>query len=139
MLQSRLPTDILDGILWSLQALVLILAWRAGRRTGEEPEPSLTPERCLIAILVAWIWRLIYLFVLSSRGFAYLVPDDVARWLLSWGWSVSPYLISWDGIWQGGVTGNVAAFLECRPDVAGAFKTQRCAGARHCSCWRNRR
>jgi hypothetical protein len=123
MLQSRLPTDILDGILWSLQALVLILAWRAGRRTGEEPEPSLTPERCLIAILVAWIWRLIYLFVLSSRGFAYLVPDDVARWLLSWGWSVSPYLISWDGIWQGGtfyVHGAAMALLR-DPLVASKF------------------
>jgi hypothetical protein len=122
MLQSRLPFDILDGILWSLQGLVLILAWRAGR-TGEEPAPSLTREGCIIAILVAWIWRLIYLFVLSSRGFAYLVPDDVARWLLSWGWSVSPYLISWDGIWQGGtfyVHGAAMALLR-DPLVASKF------------------
>ena len=123
MLQTRLPIDILDGILWSLQGLVLILAWRAGRRAGEESAPSLTREGCIIAILVAWIWRLIYLFVLSSRGFAYLVPDDVARWLLSWGWSVSPYLISWDGIWQGGtfyVHGAAMALLR-DPLVASKF------------------
>lgn len=102
MLQSRLPVDALDWILWGLQGVVLILAWRARRLPAAEEARSLTWERCLIAILVAWTWRLVYAFVLASSGFWYLVPDDVARWLLSWGWSVSPYLISWDGIWQGG-------------------------------------
>lgn len=102
MLQSRLPVDTLDWILWGLQGVVLVLAWRQRLRSGSAEARSLTWERCVIAILLAWTWRLVYAFVLASSGFWYLVPDDVAKWLLSWGWSVSPYLITWDGIWQGG-------------------------------------
>lgn len=102
MLENRLPIDAFDWTLWGLQGVVLILAWRAGHFPAVAEARSLTWERCLIAILVAWTWRLVYSFVLASSGFWYLVADDVARWLLSWGWSVSPYLITWDGIWQGG-------------------------------------
>src|SRR6185295_13011745 len=98
-----------------LQAVVLVLAWRA-ERSPEAPEAlALTWERCAIAILVAWSWRLVYVFVLASSGFQYLVPDDVARWLLSWGWSESPYAVTWDGIWQAGtfyVHGTAMAFLN---------------------------
>jgi hypothetical protein len=102
MLQSRLPVDILDWILWGLEVLALVLALRArGLRPPGETR-SLTAERSAIAILLAWSWRLVYVFVLASSGFRYLVPDDVARWLLSWGWSVSPYFVTWDGVWQGG-------------------------------------
>lgn len=123
MLQSRLPIDVLDWILWALQGVVVILAWRAGRRTAAAQPGTLTWERCVIAILVAWSWRLVYSFVLASSGFWYLVPDDVARWLLSWGWSVSPYLVTWDGIWQGGtfyVHGAAMAVLQ-DPLVASKF------------------
>jgi hypothetical protein len=103
MLQSRLPIDLVDWILWGLQGVVLILAWRVGRRPASAAQGrTLTWERCVIAILVAWSWRLVYAFALASSGFWYLVPDDVARLLLSWGWSDSPYLVTWDGIWQGG-------------------------------------
>lgn len=102
MLESRLPIDSLDWILWGLQAVALMLALRGGRRREAVEVRGLTLERCLIAILLAWTWRLAYSFVLASSGFWYLVPDDAAKWLLSWGWAVSPYLITWDGIWQGG-------------------------------------
>jgi hypothetical protein len=99
---QRLPFDALDGVLWGLQVIVLVLAWpelssapAADRRSGRWEIPA-------IAFLAAATWRLTYAFVLASAGFGYLVPDDVARWLLSWQWSEKPYLITWDGIWQGG-------------------------------------
>ncbi len=102
MLEIRMGIDALDWIFWGLQGLIIVLAWRQGRRTATTEPRSVTWQYCAIAILVAWTWRLVYCFVLASGGFWYLVPDDVARWLLSWGWAASPYLISWDGIWQGG-------------------------------------
>lgn len=123
MLQNRLPIDALDWILWGLQALVIVQAWIYGRRTLVVGTSALTWERCLIAILIAWIWRLVYAFVLASTGFWYLVPDDVARWLLSWGWSVSPYLVTWDGVWQGAtfyLHGAAMAILQ-DPLVASKF------------------
>ena len=123
MVEKRLAIDLLDWTFWGLQGLVLVLAWRQGRRTAAAETRSLTWERCVIAILVAWIWRLVYCFVLASSGFWYLVPDDVARWLLSWGWAISPYLITWDGIWQGGtfyVHGAAMAVLR-DPLVASKF------------------
>ncbi len=115
MLNSRLPLDALDWILWGLQAVVLVLAWPAGRNPAASETRALAWERCAIAILLAWSWRLVYVFVLASTGFRYLVPDDVARWLLSWGWSESPYAVTWDGIWQAGtfyVHGTAMAFLS---------------------------
>jgi len=115
--------DALDWIFWGIQGFVIVLAWRQQRHPAAVEALAFKWEHCLIAILLAWIWRLVYCFVLASTGFFYLVPDDVARWMLSWGWSVSPYLISWDGIWQGGtfyVHGAAMSLLK-DPLVASKF------------------
>jgi hypothetical protein len=123
MLQSRLPVDALDWILWGLEVLAVAIAWRAKKRPLPAETGPWTGERCAIAILMAWSWRLVSVFVLASIGFWYLVPDDVARWLLSWGWAVSPYLVTWDGVWQGGtffVHGAAMSILH-DPLVASKF------------------
>jgi hypothetical protein len=54
-----------------------------------------------LALTLGWAWRLVYQFVLASSGFWYFVADDPCRWLLAWSWSREPFLITWDGIWQG--------------------------------------
>jgi hypothetical protein len=102
MLEQRFSFQPIDYCLWALQVVLILLALRNSPRSTFRRMTSLGAPHCVIAILLAWLLRLAYYFVLTSTGFHYLVPDDVARWLLAWGWAASPYFITWDGIWQGG-------------------------------------
>jgi hypothetical protein len=87
-----------------IAALVVLLLITARRR---DPKPASSPghvpwPQCALAVCGAWAWRLACLFLLASLGFHYSIPDDASRFYLSWGWYKQPYLITWDGIWQGG-------------------------------------
>jgi hypothetical protein len=91
---------------WMAQiAAIIALLWFSIRRHDPEPAVSLgrvTWSQCALAVCGAWAWRLACLFLLASLGFHYSIPDDASRFYLSWGWYKQPYLITWDGIWQGG-------------------------------------
>lgn len=81
--------------------LLLVSTSRQDARSAVSPG-SLSWPHCALAICGAWAWRLACLFLLVSLGFHYSIPDDASRFYLSWGWYKQPYLITWDGIWQGG-------------------------------------
>ena len=91
---------------WMAQiGAIIALLWFSIRR--HDPEPAAVPGRvswpqCALAVCGAWAWRVACLFLLVSLGFHYSIPDDASRFYLSWGWYKQPYLITWDGIWQGG-------------------------------------
>jgi hypothetical protein len=91
---------------WMAQiAAIIALLWFSIRR--HDPMPAASPGRvtwsqCALAVCGAWAWRLACLFLLVSLGFHCSIPDDASRFYLSWGWYKHPYLVTWDGIWQGG-------------------------------------
>lgn len=91
------------GWLAQLAAIAILLWFYSGRRTPSRQLHTRLPFTvCLLALAAAWAWRLAYEFVLSSIGYRYIVADDADRFLLSWAWYQQPYLVTWDGIWQGG-------------------------------------
>src|SRR5512132_128160 len=87
---------------WIAQSVAILWLFRkdASRSDGwwRGPEARLA---LALALCLGWAWRLVYQFVLASSGFWYFVADDPCRWLLAYGWSREPFLITWDGIWQG--------------------------------------
>ncbi len=91
---------------WAAQiaAIIVLLLVSTGRQdTKSAVSPgSLSWPHCALAVCGAWAWRLACLLLLASLGFHYSIPDDASRFYLSWGWYKQPYLITWDGIWQGG-------------------------------------
>lgn len=109
----------LEAVLWILQILVLLLAWR-GPNTASSQEPS--KIGLLLALTGSWAWRLAYAFVLSSSGFWYFVADDTARWQLSYLWARHPYLITWDGVWQGATFYIHGLAMQLVPDPLVASK-----------------
>jgi hypothetical protein len=91
---------------WAAQIAAIILLLLVSIRERETksavPLGCLSWPHCALAVCGAWAWRLACLFLLVSLGFHYSIPDDASRFYLSWGWYKQPYLITWDGIWQGG-------------------------------------
>ena len=87
---------------WAAQIVAIFLLLRTRNRgpaRNVPPQPTLVV--CALVISVAWAWRLAYQFVLASNEFWYYVADDPCRWLLSWSWAQKPYVLTWDGVWQG--------------------------------------
>jgi hypothetical protein len=115
---------VVEIVGWTAQIVCIGLVIRAAPRA----RPILLRTRtsylaCSLALSLAWAWRLAYSFVLASSGFWYFVADDPCRWLLSWSWAKKPFLITWDGIWQGGTfyLHGLAMRLGSDPLVASKF------------------
>ena len=87
-------------LLWVLECALIVLLLR--RSTHLNEDSNVSPLAVAVVLLLGWNWRLIYLFALGASQFWYFVGDDMARFLMSYGWSRHPYFITWDGIWQGG-------------------------------------
>ena len=104
MIVNRVLSIQAAGWMTQIAAIIALLLFSTRRH---DPKPTAPPGRaswshCALAVCGAWAWRLACLFLLASLGFHYSIPDDASRFYLSWGWYKQPYLITWDGIWQGG-------------------------------------
>ncbi len=111
---------------WMTQAAAVIALLLFSNR-GHDPRPAASPRRAswaqgALAVCGAWAWRLACLFLLASLGFHYSIPDDASRFYLSWGWYKQPYLITWDGIWQGGTFYVNGLAMHLIPDPLAAVK-----------------
>ncbi len=87
---------------WAAQIAAIGFLLLFGVRASELRGPPVpTDVACALVLALGWAWRLLYQFVLASSGFWYFVADDPCRWFLAWQWAVNPYVITWDGVWQG--------------------------------------
>lgn len=110
---------------WIAQGAVIFALLVAGK--GQPQEGTLGPRNpsvsgSALAICAAWAVRMVYLFVLASTGFRYLVDDDAARFLMACDWYKKPYLITWDGTWQGGTSYLHGAAMHLVSDPLAASK-----------------
>lgn len=104
MIINRVLSIQAAGWMTQIAAIIALLLFST---RGHDPKAAESPGRaswslCALAVCGAWAWRLACLFLLASLGFHYSIPDDASRFYLSWGWYKRPYLITWDGVWQGG-------------------------------------
>lgn len=102
-----------EKVLWAIQVF-LIIGWLIlPRFRGIPGEAPLTAG--LAALGLAWAFRLAGLFLLTADGYYFLGSDDPCRFGMAHGWSLHPFLVTWDGIWLGGVFyfhGMAMRFLE---------------------------
>ena len=117
-----LPATPLETALWALQILLLVLVLRIGRKSFDAPFPELPISLCLLVLALGWCIRLAYQFVLAAIDFNFFVLDDPARWCLANEWRLDPYLISWDGVWLGGVFYFHGAMMWVIDDLVAASK-----------------
>src|SRR4030095_7658699 len=108
---------------WIAQVAAVALLLRArNRRAGALPGKETTYLVSALVISLAWCWRLAYQFVLEGSGFWYYVADDPCRWLLAWSWAEHPYLLTWDGVWQGATFYLHGLAMRLGPDPLTASK-----------------
>jgi hypothetical protein len=108
---------------WAAQIAAIALLLRARARDGESHLRNETPWLVsALVISLAWCWRLAYQFVLEASGFSHYVADDPCRWLLAWSWAEHPYVLTWDGVWQGATFYLHGLAMRLGPDPLTASK-----------------
>lgn len=115
--------SIVEAALWSVQILLILAVLLFKNKSPLHEKKSLSISTCLLAIVLAWCWRLVYQFVLASGGFPFFFLDDPSRWRMAYQWSRVPYLITWDGLWLGMTSylhGSAMRFID-DPIMASKF------------------